>query len=595
VAIVLGLVTTVGCEPLPTAGADSTTADASLSDGGVDDPSSARCGRDEHVVEGRCVACAAGTTNDLGDDPSGADTRCEVVRCARDERVEDHRCVTCRAGERRDAGDDASGPDTSCEAIRCGADEHVHAHRCVACAPGTGNLAGDDATGPDTSCDGLLCPSDQRVSSGECAACPPGTTNVAGDDVAGPDTSCDAIFCAVNEHVAGNACVPCSPGTLRPAGDDASGQDTSCAVILCSADEHVAAHECVVCPDGTTNSAGDSAAGANTTCEAMLCALDERVLDHACVACPAGQVNAAGDDASGGDSTCHSDCGGACAATEICGNACDDDCNGSTEEACPAPTNTSCATAEPIALSAGRTTVRGYAPQGMRLFYRVEGPRRQWFVFTETEGDAVATIWGMYKAYDCERSQSLYGSSECTDSPGVDATVFSTGYEDVSYVIEVQARGQFRLNIEHLPTVSHGHRLDNGTFGTELATVRGNGVRGAIPAPSCARVDSDPGLLYTVRCPGDPGGVLEATTCPYAPPHPYDNLDTVLYARSGVDGSETACNDDDRDFTCPYQRSTLSYTIPPGIGLHGLYVNAADAELSSIIDYVILRVDVAVP
>ena len=35
------------------------------------------CGANEYVVSNVCTQCAAGTTNDAGDDASGADTACE--------------------------------------------------------------------------------------------------------------------------------------------------------------------------------------------------------------------------------------------------------------------------------------------------------------------------------------------------------------------------------------------------------------------------------------------------------------------------------------------------------------------------------------
>ena len=37
------------------------------------------CAENERVSNNACVACAAGTTNDAGDDASGSDTTCDVT------------------------------------------------------------------------------------------------------------------------------------------------------------------------------------------------------------------------------------------------------------------------------------------------------------------------------------------------------------------------------------------------------------------------------------------------------------------------------------------------------------------------------------
>lgn len=45
------------------------------------------CDTYERVSNNTCVACAAGTTNDAGDDASGSDTTCNVTYCAVNERI----------------------------------------------------------------------------------------------------------------------------------------------------------------------------------------------------------------------------------------------------------------------------------------------------------------------------------------------------------------------------------------------------------------------------------------------------------------------------------------------------------------------------
>ena len=107
-----------------------------------------RCDANEYVSNNACIACAAGTTNDAGDDASGSNTMC--VTCAEDYYVSNNTCVACAAGTTNAAGDDYSGSDTTC--VICAEDYYVSNNACV-CPSGQSNLAGDDSSGQDTSCD----------------------------------------------------------------------------------------------------------------------------------------------------------------------------------------------------------------------------------------------------------------------------------------------------------------------------------------------------------------------------------------------------------------------------------------------------------
>jgi len=75
------------------------------------------CAVDEYVSTKVCTACAAGTTNAVGDDASGADTTCDAILCAVDEYVSTKVCTACAAGTTNAAGDDASGADTICDTV----------------------------------------------------------------------------------------------------------------------------------------------------------------------------------------------------------------------------------------------------------------------------------------------------------------------------------------------------------------------------------------------------------------------------------------------------------------------------------------------
>lgn len=174
-------------------GPDGGAADGGAGDGGdasAGTDAAAPCRVNEHVVSGSCEACGPGTTNEAGDDPSGADTSCDPTRCDENERVQAHACVPCEAGQTNGAGDDASGGDTPCDGPVCAADQHVVDGACVSCPPGTTNDAGDDPGLGDTPCDPVLCTAGQRVQAHACVPCPAGTSSASNHDASGPDTSC---------------------------------------------------------------------------------------------------------------------------------------------------------------------------------------------------------------------------------------------------------------------------------------------------------------------------------------------------------------------------------------------------------------------
>ena len=58
-------------------------------------------------------------------DVSGSDTTCDVTTCATNERVSNNAYVACAAGTTNEAGDDASGSDTTCDVTLCALNERV--------------------------------------------------------------------------------------------------------------------------------------------------------------------------------------------------------------------------------------------------------------------------------------------------------------------------------------------------------------------------------------------------------------------------------------------------------------------------------------
>ena len=160
-----------------------------------------------------CVACAAGTTNDAGDDASGSDTTCDVTTCAVNVRLE-QRLSVCPAGTTNDAGDDASGSDTTVMHHLCYEQYVSMSELC-----GFENDAGDDASGSDTSCSmsttqapsTTSAPSTTTTSSPQRLA--PSTTTTSSPR---PSTTTQAgVLCAENEYVSNNACIPYAAGTTN--------------------------------------------------------------------------------------------------------------------------------------------------------------------------------------------------------------------------------------------------------------------------------------------------------------------------------------------------------------------------------------------
>ena len=115
------------------------------------------------------------------------------VFCAANQRVQDNACVACAAGTTNESGDDASGANSLCDDTICGVDQYVSANTCTACPAGTTNTdGGDNAAGEDTACDDTICGVDQYVSANTCTACPAGTTNTDGDNASGTNTVCQS-------------------------------------------------------------------------------------------------------------------------------------------------------------------------------------------------------------------------------------------------------------------------------------------------------------------------------------------------------------------------------------------------------------------
>jgi hypothetical protein len=234
------------------------------------------------------------------------------------------------------------------------------------------------------------------------------------------------------------------------------------------------------------------------------------------------------------------------------------------------PANDTCATATPITLNSGRTTVTGTTlgagnddacGNGLDVWYS--------FTLTQTEIVYINTHGSGYDTKLAFRSGSCAGAtSGCTDDScsSAQSELVATLAAGTYYLLVDSyysgAGGDFTLNIEHLPTGSDGlaRYLPVGSSTQSGTTSGASAVTG-----SCSSTGSAPEhLYYWTQCPSGVGGSFTGNTCGIA-------WDTVLYVRSGQTGADLtgACDDDG----CGYPASSVAATIPAGMGLFGYYVD----------------------
>jgi hypothetical protein len=184
-------------------------------------------------IVGRCsgntrtshdIVCAeGGTLNKTGYDTLTGHTYaecCDATLCAANYRVESNACVACPAGTTNDAGDDTSGAYTTCDADCAGSwspctdqcelaserswiDTVAHSGSGAVCPDASACNPGDDACPLNTDCAGswsactLLCETagdrtwaQTTAQSGTGAACPPPNTGSTTSDCAHGDGTC---------------------------------------------------------------------------------------------------------------------------------------------------------------------------------------------------------------------------------------------------------------------------------------------------------------------------------------------------------------------------------------------------------------------
>ncbi len=268
-----------------------------------------------------------------------------------------------------------------------------------------------------------------------------------------------------------------------------------------------------------------------------------------------------------GSQVCSGSCTPAtcCAATETCGNGCDDNCAGGIDEGCGS-SNDTCAFATPITLSAGRTTTSGSTAGASNDGGCLGGPD-VWFRFSLTQREIVSinTFGSTYDTALALRAGFCgAGTAFCTDDVcGVQTEITQTLDAGTYYVIvggyAASSAGAFTLNIEHLPVGNDGSAtlLPLGST-TQSGTTAGTGVVDG----SCRSGTAPEHLYYWTQCSYALGGAFSASTCAGT------TYDSVIYLRSGQTGADLACNDD----ACALQ-SSITATVPGGFGLFGFYVD----------------------
>ncbi|MDI7266707.1 MAG: hypothetical protein QME96_01780 [Myxococcota bacterium] len=286
-----------------------------------------------------------------------------------------------------------------------------------------------------------------------------------------------------------------------------------------------------------------------------------------------------------GTRVCSGSCtlGPCCAASETCGNFCDDDCDTVPDGGC-GPVNDTCAGA--IDISAGGTfsgTTAGATNDissscgggsGPDVYYRFTLTQFEHFEIN-TQGSSIDTILvrlsgGCGSAvWECDNNTELYNTPACavtwSDLPG------DLGAGTYYIVVDTASGsgGSFTLSFQHSAVCAGTHEVRPTTTWTPAdfpltGASRATGTCGGAGAEYWHRFRVCPGASRT----------FSARTCNT---NTEPGANTMLYIRSGMcTGSQVACNDDSCGLAGRSQLSTVS-----GVVLSpGLYFLATDCASS---------------
>ena len=475
------------------------------------------------------------------------------------------------------------------------------------CTPGTPVV--ETCNGADDDCNGLvddgLAP--RSCGAGVCARtvaacvagqpqqCSPGTpatetcnnldddcNNVVDDNV--PPTSCGSGACARTVTGCVNGAPPaCTPGT--PSTETCNGVDDDCNGLT---DDGLGMRSCGV--GACVRTVAACAGGMNNPCTPGTPSLEScNNVDDDCngltddgltpLSCGVGACARSVAACTGGvPNSCTP---GMPAASETCRNGLDDNCNGSTDEGCPA--NDLCTSPTPISLSLVTQTLSGdttnaladmtgscSCTSGRDLFYGFTLTQTE-YVYANTYGVSWDTSLyftdGNCTALPARTSpEAVCSDDSCSTLQSAVFAVLAPG----TYRLAVDgcSGGAFTLRFAHYPVGTDGN---GGQVPAGTATLTGTLSPGAgVTNPAGCGGGGRERSFFWMTCPAAASATFTASLCSTTP-----SFDSYLtYVNSS---GTSSCNDD----ACGLL-SSLSATTPNGAALHVLYVDTfSSATLSA--------------
>ncbi|MDI7267092.1 MAG: hypothetical protein QME96_03750 [Myxococcota bacterium] len=282
-------------------------------------------------------------------------------------------------------------------------------------------------------------------------------------------------------------------------------------------------------------------------------------------ACSTGSTQACSNSCGvAGSQTCSGTCawGQCCAPSEVCGNACDDNCNGVTNEGC-GPPNDTCTGATAISLGVTYTgAITGAANDYSAACGATNGPDVVYSI-SHPGGDLFVGVLSTAFNPTAYVATSCGSSTYCNDNAyaGVNASVIvvnNLAAGTYYVVVDSPAGSSGDFTIE---TYRNGNWTAGDMCGEPLRLF--NGVTG----DTCASWVYDD---YSASCASDCYDIVyyfvkETAASAVTISSCGSGYDSVIFLRDDCDnGSDLACNDDDGP-SCTGTRASIRPTLGPGI------------------------------